>query len=182
MPRLIVLNGPPACGKSTLARRYADDRPLTLNLDIDRVRGLLGAWQDDAAKAGRLARDLAVSAARTHLTAGHDVIVPQYLGRTDFLRRLEALAERTGAEFHEIVLLDTKENALRRFADRTRAAAEPEHVEAAETLRRSGGRDHLAEMYDRIVAVVAERPRAKVVRTDAGQISEAYQGLLAALG
>ncbi|MFC3450405.1 hypothetical protein [Amycolatopsis speibonae] len=50
MPRLIALNGPPACGKSTLAGE-------------------------------------------------------------------------TTAEFHEIVLLDTKENALRRFAERTRARA-----------------------------------------------------------
>ncbi len=31
MPRLIALNGPPACGKSTLARLYAEDHPLTLN-------------------------------------------------------------------------------------------------------------------------------------------------------
>ncbi|WP_037308771.1 AAA family ATPase [Amycolatopsis orientalis] len=178
MPLLIVLNGPPACGKSTLARLYADAHPLTLNLDIDRIRGLLGAWRDDAAKAGILARDLAVSMARTHLAAGCDVIVPQFLGRADLLERLEALAGETAAEFHEIVLLDTKENVLRRFADRTRAAAEPEHVEAHETL---GGPERLAEMYDRLVALVATRPRAKVVQTSAGRIDAAYQGLLRSL-
>ncbi|WP_410661232.1 hypothetical protein [Amycolatopsis sp. lyj-112] len=70
---------------------------------------------------------------------------------------------------------------LRRFADRTRAAAEPAHVEADEMLRRSGGPGHLAAMYDRIVAVVAARPRAKVVHTSAGRIDEAYQGLLDSL-
>lgn len=178
MPRLIVLNGPPACGKSTLARLYADDHPLTLNLDIDRVRGLLGAWRDDSAKAGTLARDLAVSAARTHLLAGHDVIVPQYLGRADFLDRLESLAGETAAEFHEIVLLDTKDNVRRRFAERTRAAAEPEHVEADEML---AGPEELAAMYDRLVALVETRPRAKVVWTGAGRIQQAYQGLLGSL-
>ncbi|KFZ83471.1 hypothetical protein ED92_06095 [Amycolatopsis sp. MJM2582] len=175
MPRLIVLNGPPACGKSTLARLYADDHPLTLNLDIDRLRGLLGAWRENAAKAGTLARDLAVGAARTHLLAGHDVIVPQFLGRADLLERLETLAGETAAEFHEIVLLDTKDNVLRRFAERTRAAAEPEHVEAHEML---GGPERLAEMYDRLVALIATRPKAVVVRTSAGRIEQAYQGLL----
>ncbi|GAB3704486.1 ATP-binding protein [Amycolatopsis oliviviridis] len=178
MPRLIALNGPPACGKSTLARLYAEDHPFTLNLDIDRIRGLLGAWRDDTAKAGRLARELATSAARTHLLAGHDVIVPQFLGRADFLERLEALAAETAAGFHEIVLLDTKENVLRRFAERTREAAEPEHVEAHET---SGGPGQLAAMYDRLVALVATRPNAAVVHTSAGRIQQAYEGLLAQL-
>lgn len=178
MPRLIVLNGPPACGKSTLARRYADDHPLTLNLDIDRIRGLLGAWRDDPGKAGTLARDLAVSAARTHLLAGHDVIVPQFLGRAAFLERLETLAGETAAEFHEIVLLDTKDNVLRRFAERTRAAAEPDHVEAHEML---GGPEKLAAMYDRLVELVAARPKAVVVHTSAGRIQQAYQGFLDSL-
>jgi predicted kinase len=38
MPRMILLNGPPSCGKSTLARRYAQEHPLSLNLDVDRIR------------------------------------------------------------------------------------------------------------------------------------------------
>jgi len=44
---MIVLNGPPGCGKSTLARMYAEDHPLALNLDIDRIRSLIGRWRDD---------------------------------------------------------------------------------------------------------------------------------------
>ncbi|MEV6905507.1 AAA family ATPase [Amycolatopsis sp. NPDC051071] len=176
MPRLIVLNGPPACGKSTLARLYADDRPLTLNLD--RLRSLLGAWKDDPATAGVLAHGIALSAARTHLTAGYDVIVPQYLGSTDFLERLEVLADETSAEFHEVVLLDTLENVLRRFADRTRVAAEPAHVEVNEML---GGPEKLAAMYHRVVALAESRPQAKIVHTRAGEIQAAYQELLVAL-
>ena len=33
MPRLIVLNGSPGIGKSTLARRYVEEHPLTLCLE-----------------------------------------------------------------------------------------------------------------------------------------------------
>jgi predicted kinase len=68
---LVLLNGPPASGKSTLAARLVEGRSLALNLDIDVVRGLLGAWIDRPADAGLAARALAVSMARTHLTAGH---------------------------------------------------------------------------------------------------------------
>ncbi len=47
MPRLILLNGPPASGKSTLAARFCDTRPFMLNLDVDVIRSLLGSWQND---------------------------------------------------------------------------------------------------------------------------------------
>ena len=46
VPRLILLNGPPAVGKSTLAQRYADEHPPALNLDIGRIRSMLGRWRD----------------------------------------------------------------------------------------------------------------------------------------
>jgi hypothetical protein len=41
MAILILLNGPPASGKSTIAQRFVNTHPLALNLDIDVVRGLL---------------------------------------------------------------------------------------------------------------------------------------------
>lgn len=39
MAMLVLLNGPPASGKSTIAQRLVDSRSLSLNLDIDIVRG-----------------------------------------------------------------------------------------------------------------------------------------------
>lgn len=43
------------------------------------------------------------------------------------------------------------------------------------------GPEELAAMYDRLVALVESRPRAKVVWTGAGWIQQAYQGLLGSL-
>jgi hypothetical protein len=101
------------------------------------------------------------------------VVIPQFLGCPAFIKH-EALAREHGAEFHEIVLLDSKENTLRRFAARGRLAAEPAHVEALQMLERSGGPDELAAMDERLVALVAARPAARV----AGEVDRAYRALI----
>jgi predicted kinase len=168
--RLILVNGAPGGGKSTVARMYADAHPLTLCLDIDQVRDMLGQWRRDAVAAGLLARAIALAAARTHLAAGHDVVIPQFVGRVAFIEQLAELAREVNARFHEIVLLDSKENSLRRFAARGPVDGRP--VTAAE----------LAEMYDRLLGVIAARPDTTVVRTRDGEIDRAYRDFLAAAG
>jgi len=188
VPRLIVLNGPPGCGKSTLARMYVDEHPLALNLDIDRVRSLIGRWRDEP-RAGLLARAIALAAARAHLAAGYDVVIPQFLGRLAFIEQAEDLAREMGADFHEVVLLDSRENALRRFAERGRAAGsparsgerEPARSGEREMLHRDVGRAELSAMYDRLLSVIASRPAAKVVTTVSGHVAEAYRGFLDSL-
>ncbi|ATE54970.1 AAA family ATPase [Actinosynnema pretiosum] len=173
MPRLILLNGPPACGKSTVARRYADEHPLALDLDVDLVRALIGRWRDARREAGLLARAIALAAARTHLAAGHDVVVPQLVARPEFLAELEGLAHATGAVFHEIVLLDGEDNALRRYAEReTGAPEEQRHDGAAE----------VAALHHRLTALLGTRPRAVVVPVVDGDPDATYRAVLAALG
>ncbi|QFZ18058.1 AAA family ATPase [Saccharothrix syringae] len=167
MPRLVVLNGPPGCGKSTLARRYAADHPPALALDVDLVVDMIGGA--DLGVTGPAARDIAVAAARTHLTSGHDVVVPQFLGRVEFLERLEALAAEVGAAFHEVVLFDTKPNALRRFT--ARGALRPVFAATEHDL---------ATMHDRLTAVIAQR-HPTVITSIEGDEDRTYTSLLTAL-
>lgn len=88
--RLIMLNGMPGVGKSAIANAYVEDRPGTLNLDIDVLRTLLGgSWSETA----ELGRSLALSLAEAHLTAGYDVVVPQLIADREQLARFEAVAE-----------------------------------------------------------------------------------------
>jgi predicted kinase len=180
--RLIVLNGPPGIGKSTLARRYVDDHPFALDLDIDSIRRLLGRWQDDVTGAGLLARALTLVMAREHLRAGYDVVLPQYLGRTEFLVQAEQAAADVGAEFVEFVLTDTRDEVVRRFNARTAAATEPAHVEAGELIAGLGGDQVLYAVCDRLLLVIAARPRAQVLACPEGALDEVYAEIVGRLG
>ncbi len=167
---LVLLNGPPASGKSTLAARLVETRPLALNLDIDVVRGLLGAWIDRPMDAGIAARALAISMARTHLTAGHDVFVPQFLGRIDFIEGLERLADECGVRFVEVALVVDRTRALQAFSERSRAPSTQSHADAAELVERSGSHDPVADMYDAFSAILEKRPTARRVDVEIGDV------------
>jgi predicted kinase len=176
--RLVVLNGPPGIGKSTLADRYVGQHPLALCLDIDGIRRQLGGWDTDEQASGRLARDLAVAMARVHLLAGHDVVVPQYLGRVALLERLEALATEVGASFHDVMLMDSREAAVARFAAR---ASDPvwatHHGEAVRMV----GTEGVGPLYDRLAAVLAARPATVVLESRFGDADETFTLLMTAL-
>jgi hypothetical protein len=61
------------------------------------------------------------------LSSGHDVVVPQYLGRLDFIVQPQRLAAERNAPSAEIMLTDTKNTALSRFAARADDPALAEH-------------------------------------------------------
>ena len=168
MPVLVLVNGPPASGKSTLAVRLIESRPLALDLDIDVIRGLLGGWLDDPTAAGLAARALALQMARTHLLAGHDVFVPQFVGRVEFIEQLVALAADIGARFVEIALVIDRAEAIEAFQRRRSAPEGQSHLDAAELLDRSDGT--IGGMYDRYAELIERRPAAHRVRVERGDV------------
>jgi len=181
VPRLVLLNGPPGIGKSTLAQLYADDHPGVLNLDIDRVRALIGGWLDRFAETGEIVRPIAVSMAATHLRGGRDVIMPQFLGRLIEIERIETVARDSGAVFCEVVLMDAKEQSVERFNRRGKNEELPWHQQVQQIVERGGGQAFLARMHDQLTAVLAARPDAIVVPSAAGAIQQTYEALTAIL-
>jgi predicted kinase len=174
MAVLVVLNGPPASGKSTIAKRFVDSRPLSLNLDIDVVRGMLGSWLDDPSTAGLTARSLALVMAEAHLAAGRDVIVPQFLGRTDFIEQLAGAADRGGATFVETALWLDREGAIAAFAERRSAPSTQAHHDAAALVDRSEHADPVGQMYDAFVRVLEQRPATRRIEVVPGNIEKTF--------
>jgi len=108
-PKLIILNGPLGIGKTTLAKRYGEEHQLTLVLDIDDIRSMLSHWRERKNDSGPLSMQIALAMARTNLSAGHDVIVPQILQTVKLAESLEQLAQDCKAEYYEVLLVTSKE-------------------------------------------------------------------------
>lgn len=100
---------------------------MTLALDVDGLKHALGRWRDDPIASGLHARRLALAIAREHLRAGWDVVVGQYLARTDFIEQLERLCAESDAMFVEIVLDLSSSELAARLADRAAAPSRAEH-------------------------------------------------------
>lgn len=150
---LVLLNGPPAAGKTTVAQRWVNERPLALNLDLDDVWLHLGRWSDDLTATGLAARQLALALCQAQLAAHRSVIVPQFLGRPDFIDQLAAVG---GPSFRHLVLLPPLTVVRQRFADR---GPHPiaDHPDASTMA------GDLDQMYDRLVALAQTRPDAEVI-------------------
>lgn len=127
-PRLTLLNGVPASGKTTLARDWCErhSSQLPLCLDIDSIRSMIGGWRSSLTDAGLLARAIAVAGIAAHLDSDRDVLIPQYLRAGDFIEQLQAVARRHGAVFVEAALMIDAGTAARRFEERTKRAGATE--------------------------------------------------------
>ena len=178
--QLIHLNGAPGVGKSSLARRYLEDHPLALLIDIDGIRSALGCWES-VEESKVVARTLAVAMAEQHLRDARHVIVPQYLGRRDFIATLEGVARRCDARFVEVVL----EAPVAVAADRFRCRR-------LELLSR-GERHPQADVADDVVEAALDDARRRISGLTAGRddailisadqpIEDSYAELVAALG
>jgi predicted kinase len=176
MTLLVLINGAPGSGKSTIAHALAQDRSMMLALDIDAIKHALGRWEEDPLASGLHARRLTLALANEQLHAGFDVVIGQYLARTRFIEDLEQLAKRHRARFCEFVL-DLDAPALaKRLAER---ASSPDRAEHAVNNRLVGPQD-AAALVETIEPLRWCRPRARWVDA-AGTTSSTLHILRAAL-
>lgn len=181
MAKLILLNGPPASGKSTIAAELVSTRPLALNLDVDLVRGQLGQWQDRPTEAGLSARRLALAMAEAHLSIGHDVVVPQFLARADFIVALEDVARHTRSSFFEVALLLTRRESVDAFNMRSAAPENQQHRDAHRMVEILGGGTALEAMHDDFIQLLNTRPNAQRIRVRRGEVHATVDAVEAAI-
>lgn len=156
MPRLVLINGAPGSGKSTIAQALAQDREMTLALDVDAIKHSLGRWDADPSASGLHARRLYLALAEQHLSAGYDVIVGQYLARTPFIDDLAALAERHHERLFEFVLDIDASTLSDRLALRASLPNRPEHA----VNNRLVGPDDASRLVESMEALRQMRPDA----------------------
>ena len=95
---------------------------------------------------------------------------PQFLGRVRFVHTLAELCDEIGAEFVEIVLVSSPDEAVNRFVRRTADLVEPGDGEAATQVERDGGADaQIRAMYRQLLEVVDARPASRILTTVDGR-------------
>ena len=177
-PKLIVLNGPCGIGKSTLAKRYGQDHPLTLQLDIDHVWSMLSHWREEKDASAPLSKLIAIEMARVSLEAGHDVVIPQIIQRAELAEGFMKLADTCNAEYIEILLLVKKEEAIRRFIKRGQENGYPTGFRPGSVLEASGGESKLSEMYDNMINAASGRQNIIKIEPTLGDVEATYSKML----
>ena len=177
-PRLIHLNGAPGVGKSTLARRYAVDHPGVLLLDQDLLGDLLPASSFD--EVWTYVRPLALAMVTAHLSGGHDVVLPQYLGRVSEVERYAKAAATGEGRFVEVLLEGDPGGVADRFGRRGTTDPGDHHDRVRAFVRAAGGPRHLDAMVERLHDVTGARPYLRV-RSVEGEVEATYAALLEVL-
>lgn len=179
MTRLILLNGAPGVGKSTLARRWAAEHPGTLMCDIDLLRTWVGGWRESFVPTGAMMRPAAQALIGAYLSAG-DVVLPQLIANEAELDSFASVALDAGASFSHVVLRDPAGSVGERF--RRRTGDDPWHEDVRRLVEEAGGDALLADYEQRLASLVTSRPSALVVGSVEGDEDGTYAALEAALG
>jgi predicted kinase len=180
VPRLIHLNGPSGVGKSTLARRYANEHAGTLVLDLDVLAGLIGGWKENFSATLELARGHGREMATRHLRDGYDVVLPQLVTVHDRAHdpALEQAAQSADATYIEVALMVADQDHLHRLHGRRPISAVQARVQAALV-------DPGSDLVDRIRGHLSEHlaGRPGAIRLDTTGLNEdtTYQRLLSVL-
>ncbi|MFI6305311.1 AAA family ATPase [Amycolatopsis thailandensis] len=180
MARLIHLNGPSGVGKSTLARRYANEHPGTLALDLDVLAGFIGGWKENFFAALEMARDHGRELALRHLRQGYDVILPQLVTvhDRDPDPAFEAVALGAGATYIEVALVIDD----RAYRQRLRGKRPVNDVEAHLQAMLEGPDSDLADrIRGHLDEYLTSRPRVIQLDTTGVGEDESYVRLLKAL-
>lgn len=180
-PKLILLNGPPGIGKSTLSRRYAEEHSPALNIDVDRLRDAVGGWQERQDVSMVQKYRFAYAMAQIHLSDGYDVAVADQIENPKVYERFEAIAKTCGAIMHEIVLIAPLDESIERCKARARAMGYPTGFRPGGSLEMGGREAMLTRLYTNMMGVVDSRENTVKIRSQEGAIEQTYQQLLTAI-
>ncbi|MDZ5661792.1 AAA family ATPase [Nocardioides sp. zg-1308] len=182
MTRVVLLNGLPGVGKSTLARRWAAEHPGTLVCDIDLLRTWVGGWRTSFVEVGAAVRPAAQGLIAGYLAAG-DVVLPQLIADPGELDAFAEVARGAGASFQHVVLRDPSARTGRAAGERfrRRSGDDPWHDEVRRLVAEAGGDALLGDYVRRLSALVEDRPGTLVVDSVEGDEGTTYAALVAAL-
>lgn len=175
MRELILINGPAGVGKTTVAKMYAEDNPLTLVVDGDEVMGMIGGWRKNETEARTLKFSLILAIIETHLRSGNSVVLPYLVSEINHVKVFEELAMKCGANFKEVILWVDKDEATARLMERGRWGEAGSRPLTMDDIPR------IHSLYDLVAFGLEDRPQQHKIVVERGKIEETYAELLSLL-
>ncbi len=177
-PKLIILNGCPGVGKSTLSKKYVDNHPMALNLDIDTIWFMMGRWQESRPKSHEQKMRLAYVLANEHLRCGYDVVIAQHLENSSYLETFSKIAKKQHAYFIEICLKNSADVAVKRFIERGKASGHRNGFRPGGIVDTEGRESKILQMHKQVERVTRSRANTHVIEVEQGKIEETYQAIM----
>lgn len=176
--RLILINGPPASGKSTLAQRYVEDHDRAALVEIDALRMTLPNWEMDVSTR-LVARELAGARIVEHLGAGRDVVMAQYFGRLGYINLLDDVVREHDATFIEVILATSEALAIHRFRARRREMIERGVHHPERDIADADVEAFIVDAVERLTRLPTARPESLIVPVEReASEGEVYRRLL----
>lgn len=170
--KVILINGFAGSGKSTIARIYVDNHPLSMVIEGDELIVNIGNWLDNEDKARDLTFALTKSMIGTAIKRGHDVVVPYLVTNADEVAEIEQIVADTGSSFYECYLAINKDRAIQRLFNRgTWGEAELPPLTKNDLPR-------ITELYNHMEAALNNRPNQIHINIKEGSPIETYRELL----
>lgn len=166
--KLILLNGPAGVGKSTIARRYIDEHPLSMSIEGDQIIGMIGAWRQNELEARKLKLALIMGMTEVALAGEHNVILPYLVTDATHAEMFDRIAKRHGAEFYEVILAVEKNEAVARLLERGRWGEEGSKQLTQEDIPR------IEDLYNLMMCEVGKRPNTASVVVVNGDVDATY--------
>jgi broad-specificity NMP kinase len=168
--KLIIINGPPGVGKSTVAKKIHETLPLSFLLEIDEQRRNISQYRELSKESRDISYNISRSIVETCLSSGLDVIIDKAMSDIDIVDRFIQIAKKHNATVYEFVLNGGKELIIKRAEERgyrEGGLLTPEKVEkfwgdAQEYLKKKSGvieiniqnlnkEEVLQSVFDRII-------------------------------
>ena len=162
--KLIIFNGPPGVGKSTIAKKLHDEMPMSLLIEGDEWRRQISHWKDHREESHDLVYAIKIAATSAAFKLGSSVIIDKAIfGSDSSLDALTVAARENGADAYEFILNANKETIL--------ARADERGYRPGSTFTR----ERASELWQEGQDLITRRPNAIVVDTSTLSPEAVYQ-------